>query len=169
MVGMTVEDFRIMHKIIKKVTEDIGEIKFNTAIASLMEWLNHLSRKKNVAAEEYKTFLLLLAPFAPHITEELWSHFAPEGASRDKNWSIHQQSWPKFDNKYLENEEVAVPVQINGKVRDVLMIQKDSINNKEVVENLAKKSAKVQKFLENKIVKKVVYVPGKVLNMVVGS
>ncbi len=68
---MTVEDLRIMHKTIKKVTGDIEQLKFNTAIASLMEWLNHLSRKEVVLVEEYRTYLLLLAPFAPHITDEL--------------------------------------------------------------------------------------------------
>lgn len=166
---LTTNDLRIMHKTIKKVTEDIEGIKFNTAIAALMEWLNHLSRKKNVSAEEYKTFLLILAPFAPHITEELWSHFVPHsGTSRDKqNWSIHKQSWPKFDNKYLEEEEISIAVQVNGKVRDILMIQKDIISDKEVVEMMALESKKAQKFLEGKIVKKTVYVPGKIISFVV--
>lgn len=166
--NLSTSDLRMMHRTIKKVTEDIEELKFNTAIASLMEWLNHLPRKESVSVEEYKTFLLLLAPFAPYITEELWFHFVRQRrTARDKQWSIHQQSWPKFDNKFLESEEVAVPIQINGKVRDVLMIQKDNISSREVVENLAKKSAKVQKFLENKAVKKIVYVPGKVINIIV--
>jgi len=148
-----------------------------------MEWLNYLSRKENISVEEYKTYLLLLAPFAPHITEELWqivqSSELVVGRGKDKNsqnyglkttdWSIHKQSWPKFDNKYLQEEEFAVAVQINGKVRDVLMIQKDIINNKEVVEKTALESKKVQKFLKGVPVKKVVYVPGKVLSLVVSN
>lgn len=159
--GMTVEDLRIMHKTIKKVGEDLEELKFNTAIAALMEWLNHLSRKEAVALEEYKTFLLLLAPFAPHITEELWGELG-------EGYSIHQQSWPNFDNDLFQEEEAAVAVQINGKVRDVILIQKDQFDHREVVEKIALEREKIQKFLNGKTVKKVVYVPGKVLNMVVG-
>ncbi|TSC64018.1 MAG: leucyl-tRNA synthetase, eubacterial and mitochondrial family, partial [Microgenomates group bacterium Gr01-1014_93] len=160
------EDLKIMHKTIKQVTEDIENIKLNTAIAALMEWLNYLSSKAGVEMEEYKTFLLLLAPFAPHITEELWSDFAE--ASSDKiNWSIHQQSWPEFDNKFLEENEITVVVQVNGKVRETLLIQKDMISDKKVVENLALNSEKVKKFIGNKPVKKSVYIEGRVLNLVV--
>lgn len=159
-------DLKIMYGVVKKVTENIEQVKFNTSIAFLMEWVNYLTKKDSISKEEYKTLLLLLAPFAPHITEELWSHFAPQG-SRDKNWSIHQQSWPKFDNKYLEEKEVAVVVQINGKIRDIILIQKDMESNEEAVEKMAKESEKVIKFLDGKTVKKVIYVPGKVVNLVV--
>ncbi len=148
-----------------------------------MEWLNYLSRKPEVAVEEYKTLLLLLAPFAPHIAEELWqlvhgSRFTVSSSINDEritnnqltdNWSIHQQSWPKFDNKYLEDEEVFVAVQVNGKVRDILVIGKDIVNNKEVVEKMAMTSQKAGKFLEGKIVKKTVYIPGKIISLVTGS
>ena len=154
------EDLRIMHKTIKKVTEDIEAIKFNTAVASLMEWLNYLSAKVGVQSEEYKTFLLLLAPFAPHITEELWSQIG-------EKYSIHKQSFPKFANKYLEEEEIAIVVQVNGRVRDMLMIQKDIVNNKEIVQNLAKKSEKVKRFLDNANIKRIVYVSGKIINFVI--
>ncbi len=167
---LKVEDLRIMHKTIKKVTEDLSELKYNTAIASLMEWLNYLSAKGKVEKEEYKTYLLLLAPFAPHITEELWSSEAGLG----EKYSIHEQSsstskhsWPQFDNKYLEEEEISIAIQINGKVRDSLMIQKDIINNREVIEKMAKESAKVSKFLHGQSVKKVIYVPGKIISFVI--
>lgn len=158
------EDLRMMHKTMKKVSADIEAIKFNTAIASLMEWLNYLSKKEHISKEEYKTYLLLLAPFAPHITEELWSlDFARDKKSR----SIHQQSFPKFDKKYLEEEEVTMVVQVNGKVRDTIMIQKEMINHKETIEKMAGESEKVQRFLKEGSVKKVVYVPGKIINFVV--
>lgn len=157
---LSTEDLFNMHKTIKKVTEDIEAVKFNTAIASLMEWLNYLSRKEKISKEEYKTFLLLLAPFAPHITEELWAQIG-------EKYSIHQRSWSKFDNKYLEEEEVFTAVQINGKIRDTILIQKDIVNNKETVEKMALESPKVQRFLEGKSVKKTIYVPGRIINLVV--
>lgn len=152
-------DLQMMHKTIKKLTEDLENIKFNTCVAALMEWLNYLSRKESVLKEEYSTFLVLLAPFAPHITEELWQMLGEKG-------SIHKQSWPKFDNKQLLNKEISIPVQINGKIRDLLVIQNDVISNKEVVEKMAKEASNAKKFLENKAVKKVVYIPGKVINFV---
>ena len=159
---LKVEDFRMMHKTIKKVTGDIEEIKFNTAIAALMEWLNYLSRKDQVSIEEYKVLLELLAPFAPHITEELWS----DKASLGEKYSIHQHSFPQFDNKFLVEDEISIAVQINGKVRETLMIQKDIINNKLDIEKLAKKLPKVAKFLHGNSVKKVIYVPGKIISFV---
>ncbi|MBI2597080.1 leucine--tRNA ligase [Candidatus Daviesbacteria bacterium] len=182
------EDMRMMHRTIKKVTEDLVELKFNTAIAALMEWLNHLSRKEQVSKEEYKTYLCLLAPFAPHITEELWQNVILRSASdegsltnvssnelrdssliaqNDEFQSIHQQPWPQFNDKYLAEEKVKVVVQINGKVRDVLLIQKDIINHKEVIEKMAFNSPKSQKFLKGKLVKKSVYIPSKIISFVV--
>ncbi|MBI2020458.1 leucine--tRNA ligase [Candidatus Daviesbacteria bacterium] len=154
------KDLNIMHKTIKKVTEDLENIKFNTAVAALMEWLNHLCRKEKVSKEEFRSFLLLLAPFAPHITEELWQIL-------EAKYSIHQQSWPKFDNKHLQQDQVLVVIQVNGKVRDTLLIQNDILSNKEVVEKMAKKSEKIQKFLTGKTVKKTIYVPGKIINLVI--
>ena len=156
-----------MHKTIKKMSEDIENIKFNTAVAALMEWLNYLSAKGNlstsfetrVQSEEYETFLLLLAPFAPHITEELWSGMG-------QKYSIHQQSWPAFDNKYLEDQQILLIVQINGKLRDVLKIAKDIVSNKEAVEEIAKGQQKVKKYLAGARVEKVVYISGKVINFV---
>ncbi|MEK7617421.1 MAG: leucine--tRNA ligase [Patescibacteria group bacterium] len=161
------EDLMIMHKTIKKVSGDIENIKFNTAVASMMEWLNYLSRKEKVSKEEYKTFLLLLAPFAPHITEELWESIGEKYSIHQPRLNRGQQSWPKFDKKYLEEEEVSVVVQINGKVRDILVIEKDILNNKEVIEKMAKQSHKVQKFLAGNSVKKTVYVPGKIISFAV--
>ncbi len=166
---MTNEDLEIMHRTIKKVGEDIENIKFNTAVAALMEWLNHLSKKAhegNVSQEECKTMLLLLAPFAPHMTEEIWSHFAPDGASRDEqDWSIHKQPWPQYDEKLARSSTVTIVVQVNGKVRDRLPV-KAGISQKEV-EKLAMGSAKVTSFLGNQKPRKIIFVPGKLINFVV--
>ncbi len=158
--SLAAQDQAMMHKTIKKVGEDIEQIHFNTAVASLMEWLNYLSAKPEVAKEEYWTFLKLLAPFAPHITEELWQ-------TMDQKSSIHLQKWPEFDQKFLELEQVKVVVQVNGKVRDELLISKDMINSKNDIESLALKSPKVVKFLGGKQPQKSIYVPGKILNLVV--
>ncbi len=86
----------------------------------------------------------------------------------DKSWSIHQQSWPVSDKKFLEEEEISVAIQVNGKVRDILVIRKDTINDKDVIEKMALESKKIQKFLAGKSVEKSVYIPGKVLNFVTG-
>ncbi len=175
------KDLHIMHKTIKKIGQDIENIKFNTAIAALMEWLNYLSRKEKVSTEEYKTMLILLAPFAPHITEELWQEIKSTdyslqstaskdtvvGSRKTESWSIHQQSWPEFDNKYLESDELEIVVQVNGKVRDIILISKDILKSREKVENLAKSSLKVKKFLQPQVVKKVIYVEGKIINFVI--
>ncbi len=153
-------DLRIMHKIINKVSLDIEELKLNTSVAALMEWLNYLSKKQNIAKDEYKTFLLLLAPFAPHITEELWQMLGG-------GYSIHTQKWPHFDEKYLKQEQISIPVQVNGKLREMITIQSDILSDSKVVEELALKSPKVQKFIAGKKIKKTVYVPGKIFSIVI--
>lgn len=155
-------ELKIMHKTIKKAGEDIENLKFNTAIAALMEWLNHLSRREQISGTEYQTFLLLLAPIAPHITEELWSMLG-------QPYSIHQQPWPEFNPDFLEEEQVLIVVQINGKVRDQLKISRDQINNQEQIEKAAKESIKVQKFLKGKQIIKTIYIPGKILSFVLAS
>jgi leucyl-tRNA synthetase len=150
-------DLRQMNQAIKSVREDFEAIKFNTAVAKLMEWLNYLSDKKTVAKEEYKTMLLLLAPLAPHITEELWEKIGGE-------FSVHLQTFPDFDEKHLETGEVNIVVQVNGKVRDQFLLSK-SVSEEEVMK-AAKSSEKVSKFLTGDI-RKTIFVPGKLLNIVV--
>lgn len=155
---MEPKDLKMMHKTIKKLTMDMPEIKNNTSIASLMEWLNFLSKKEKVSKEEYKTLLILLAPFAPHITEELWEMIG-------EKYSIHEKSWPQIDEKYLEEEEINYVIQINGKVRDQITTAKDI--TEEDLKKLALGSKKVQKFLSEKEIKKAIFVPGKLLNLVI--
>lgn len=173
-------DLREMNKTIKLVTDDIENIKFNTAVAFLMQYLNYLSAKEKVARQEYKTLLKLLAPFAPHITEELWQivnrdslivdgKLQKESDERrttndEPNWSIHQQSWPKFDEKYLQDETSVIVIQVNGKVRDNFVLPKN-VSEKEVLEK-ARSSEKVSKFITGEI-KKTIFVPDKILNIVI--
>ncbi len=152
-------DLRQLNKTIKDISEDIEGVKFNTAVAWLMQWLNYLSAKDQVSKTEYKTLLLLLSPFAPHITEELWQELG-------ETESIHTQPWSKVEEKYLEDETLTIMVQVNGKVRESLVIEKDIISDRKKVENLALNSPKVQKFLKGLTPKQIIYVPGKIINIV---
>ena len=157
---------KALAKTIKKVGEDIEALRLNTAIAALMELLNTISKQGSVSDQTVKDFLIMLAPFAPHITEELWSHFA-DAARNEHSWSIHQQAWPKFEEKHLEEESVTVAIQVNGKVRDQIVIQKDMGSDREAVEKIALDRPKVQKFIDGRQVKKAIYIPVKIINFVV--
>lgn len=155
---------RSMHLAIKKVTRDLHELGFNTAIASLMEFVNVLYKVKvedNYTSKNWpetlKTLILLLAPFAPHISEELWEQFGEKS-------SIHTQAWPEWEESKLQNDQVTVVVQINGKVRDQLTISLDS--EEEKVLAMALKQEKVKAYV-TKEPKKVIYVKGKLLSIVV--
>lgn len=154
------------HTAIKKVTNDIGtRFNFNTAISSIMELVNALylyKEEKNVnhsvAREGIETVLKMLAPFAPHITEELWSEIGYAD-------SIHQQAWPKLDESALVEEEITIILQVNGKVRDKVQVPAEI--SEEELEKLILSSDKVKVFLAGKAVVKVIPVPGKLVNIVV--
>ncbi len=154
------ESQRVMHKTIKKVTEDIENLRYNTAIAGLMEYYNFLSKQESISKEEIKTLLLLIAPFAPHFTEELWIRI------KEKS-SIHASQWPSYNPKFLTESEVTIIVQINGKIRDTLRASLEKSENQQLIEKLAKKSRKIKKYLNDRKIKKVVYVKDRVINFVV--
>ncbi len=134
-------------------------LQFNTAVSTLMIWINYLEKKKAITWEEYETFIKLLSPFAPHVTQELW-HLLSSTASY-----IFMQDWPLYQDKYLTEEKVNIAVQVNGKLRDTIQVKLEQLGDKEFVENLAKDSEKVKKYLES--VKKVIYVEGRIINFVV--
>ena len=154
------------HVTIKKVTNDVGtRFNFNTAISSVMELVNALYLYKEqpkvdlaVAREGIETVLLLLAPFAPHITEELWGDIGYKE-------SIHKQLWPKLDERALIEEEVTIVLQVNGKVRD--KIQVPTHITREELEKTILSSEKVKLHLEGKTVVKLITIPGKLANIVV--
>ncbi len=148
-----------MHKAIKGVTEDIDGFHFNTAIAKIMTYYNFLSKREDVSLEEAKTLIQLLAPFAPHMTEELWSELDYEG-------SIHTSSWPAYDNAAIEKGVTVIAVQVNGKLRGTFELA-DPEASQEEVERIAHEDPGVQNHLEGKTIRKVIYVPGKILNFVV--
>lgn len=148
-----------VHKTIKKVTEDVTLFKYNTSIAAIMELVNMMG-ERGTDNRMLKALTKLLAPFAPHITEELWhKHF------KEKR-SIHISAWPEFDQKYLISVNVQVVVQVNGKLRATLELSPEQAKDKEHVLLEAKKLENVNKWFEREI-KKEIFVPGKLVNFVV--
>ena len=156
---------RTTHKLIKNVTEDIDRFKFNTALAFMMEftnYLNQISENNNGTLEQWnfaiKSLLLLLAPIAPHITEELWELLGNQ-------YSIHNQSIPSFNPKLIEDETTTLVIQVNGKVRDTVEV---GINTeKEKAEEIALSSDKIQPYLVNQTINRIIYVPDKLINIVI--
>jgi len=151
------------HKTIKKVTNQLQSLKFNTAIAGVMEYYNVIS--KNPTLDQIKTILLLLAPFAPHITEELWQIINGYKEFTNKN-SIHNQPWPKHDEKLAQEEKITIAIQINGKLRDTIEINADKADNQSRVKELALKTEKIKKYLKGKPTK-TIYIKGKIINFVI--
>jgi len=141
---------------IKKVTEDLEGLRYNTAIAALMEYSNGFL-KNPPTKEQFNTLLILLSPFAPHLTEELWGKLGNKG-------SVHEQPWPTYDAKALEEKIVRLVVQVNGRVRDILEVS-PGIKEKEAVA-LALKQEKIKKWFPTGKPKNIVFVKGKLLNLV---
>lgn len=155
---------RIIHTAIKEVTEDLTEnFQFNTAISELMKLTNALQECTHKTSITYRegieSLLIMLAPFAPHISEELWSKLG----HRD---SIHQQRWLTYDPAALAVDEITLVVQVNGKVRDNILVPVN-LSQEELTE-YAKNAPAVQKYLAGKEIKKVIVVPNKLVNLVVG-
>jgi len=154
---------RMMHKTIQRVTNDMERLHFNTMVAALMEYVNYLqeARSHDISASAWKeaieTLLLLLAPTAPHLAEELWMRTGHA-------YSIHQHSWPAFDPAVIAEDTITLVVQIGGKVRDRLTVPAD-ITEAEAKE-LALRSERVQRWIAGKTVTGVFYVPGKLINIV---
>ncbi len=146
-----------LNKLIKKVETDIEDLKMNTPIAAMMEFIN-LVYHQPLTKKQKQSFLQLLSPFAPHVTEELWQ-------KNGENFSIHNSKWPVVEESLLVSDETVVVVQVNGKVRDQIKVAKDLTEN-EVIK-LAQGSEKVKKFILDQNIKKTIYIPGKVLNIVI--
>ncbi|HEX3095754.1 MAG TPA: class I tRNA ligase family protein, partial [Patescibacteria group bacterium] len=146
-----------IHKAIKKVSGDIESFKFNTAVASLMICLNEIS-DLNVSPQDFKLFLALLAPIAPHMTEELWSQMGETS-------TIHTSQWPQFNADLVKEETITIPVQINGKRRTEVLVAPD-ISEEEIKIVVLADSA-TQKYLEGKEPKQFIYVAGRIVNIVI--
>ena len=147
-----------LHKTIKKVTDDYDRMKFNTGIAALMAFINDVMKAEKINKAEFKTFITLLNPVAPHITEELWQIAGFEG-------NLSDTKWPEYDEAKTVDDEVEVVVQINGKIREKIMISADL--DPKGMQEVALASEKVQELIEGKQVVKVIAVPKKLINIVV--
>ncbi|MCM3734464.1 leucine--tRNA ligase [Bacillus cytotoxicus] len=146
---------KVYHQTVKKVTEDYEELRFNTAISQMMVFINDAYKAETLPKEYVEGFVKMLAPVAPHVAEELWSKFG-------YNETVSYVSWPTFDESKLVEDEVEIVVQIMGKVRAKLTMKKDA--SKEEMEQLAVEAIKEQ--IEGKTVRKVIVVPGKLVNIV---
>ena len=149
---------KVLHKTIKKVTEDIEEFAMNTAISSMMILVNEMEKSTNVNEKDFKIFLQILAPFAPHITEEIWQKLGEKK-------SIHKSPWPAWNKSKIVDETITIGVQINGKVRTEISISKDM--EEDEVKALILKDKKVLEWIGEGEVKRIIYVKGRIVNIVV--
>ena len=146
------------HKTIKKVTEDIDNMKFNTAIAAMMSLLNEISDAGTLTKDEAKTYVTLLCPFAPHLCEELWEYFGGEGF-------CSYAKWPEYDEAKTVDSTVEIGVQINGKMRGTITIPKDC--DKDTAMAAVKTNERIAELITGKTIIKEIFVPGKIFNIVV--
>jgi leucyl-tRNA synthetase len=151
------ETLKVLHKTIKKVTEDYDHLRFNTSISALMIFVNHCYKVGKVSNQTAKTFTLLLAPMAPHLGEELWEKLGGKT-------TLTYETWPKYDENLAKDDTITVAVQVNGKLRATLIVE-PTISQDEILK-LAKADDNVAKNLVGTIVKEI-YVPGKIVNFVV--
>ena len=156
--GYSEKHEKMMHKAIKKVSLDIEEMKFNTAVATFMTMTNEFVKDKTITKGEYKTFLQLLNPFAPHMTEELFSILGEKK-------TINETPWPKYDEAKTIDDEIEIPVQFNGKLKAVVKAQREA--DESTVKEIVKNDETVKKALEGKTIVKEIYVKGRVYNIVV--
>ena len=149
---------KLLHRTIKKVTGDIEGLRFNTAVSQMMIYVNHLHSLDNPPKEAIKGLLLCLSPFAPHLAEELWQQIG-------QPVPIAAQAWPAWDESLCEDETVEMAVQINGKVRSKVVLAKTATEDD--VRELVLQDPKVQAQLEGKGLRKLIYVPGRIVNLII--
>ena len=156
----TPETLSKLHQTIKKVTNDIGKYKFNTAISALMELVNMMNENKVTGIKYLETLALLMAPFAPHMSEEIWVEIL------GKPFSVHKAAWPKYNDGKIVSDVITIVVQVNGKTRATLDVKPEISDKEKEVSVLAKGDVNVSKCLEGQSIKKVIFVPGKLVNFV---
>jgi len=156
--AFTVSD-RILHQAVKKVTDDIENLHYNTAVSTLMTLLNEMEKASSLPKDHFEIFLKLLAPFAPHLAEEIWR------AILGNKSSIHISPWPKYEPKFVKAESFILLIQINGRVRDSVEVEAGLSESE--AENLALQREKIRAFLGGRSPKRVIYLPGRLINIVV--
>jgi leucyl-tRNA synthetase len=156
--AMSAETLRLMHRTVKKVGEDIASLRFNNAVSAMMIFTNHLNGFERPPREAVEKLVLCLGPYAPHLAEELWETLghAP---------SISEQSWPEHDEALCVDEQVELPVQVNGKVRGRVAVPREA--DEEQALEVALADPVVARHLEGKKLVKVVYVQGRIINLIV--
>jgi leucyl-tRNA synthetase len=159
----TKEQLKVLHTCIKKVTEDLDGLRFNTAISAMMVFVNDALNWPTKPVAVLREFLILLQPFAPHITEELWSKLHSQFALTPT--ALAYAPWPQFNPELLVEDTLEIPVQVNGKLRDVIRVAAAATQPE--IEAIALASEKAQQFMAGKTVKKIIVVPKKLVNIVV--
>jgi leucyl-tRNA synthetase len=155
----------VLNKSIKKVSEDIADMKFNTAISTLMMLVNEIEKESTekgdwFSKKHYEVLIKLIAPFAPHVAEEIWQELGNKS-------SVHTSTWPEYDESKLESNTITLPIQINGKTRSTIEIGSKTTQNE--AEKLAKSSPEVLKWLDEQDIVRVTYIPGKILSFITKS
>jgi leucyl-tRNA synthetase len=161
-VPATPAQLKLLHATIKKVTEDLDGLRFNTAISAMMVFVNEAMTWETKPISILRDFLILLAPFAPHIAEELWAKLNSSLITHHS--SLSYAEWPKYDASLLVEDTLEIPVQVNGKLRDVIKVPAAADNP--TLEAAAKASEKVKQFLDGKTIRKIIVVPKKLINIV---
>jgi leucyl-tRNA synthetase len=153
------EQLRVLHKTIRSVTQDMENLSFNTAISRLMEFVNYFTGQESRPHACMESFVLLLSPMAPHFCEELWQVLGHAE-------SLAYASWPVFDARYVQENMIEIPVQINGKIRARITASVSATSGE--LEQAALADPRVIKYLESGAIRKVIVVPGKLINIVAG-
>ena len=148
----------LFHKTIKKVSEDIPEFKYNTCVSQMMIFLNTAEEEKSISKEDFAKFILILSPFAPHLAEEIWEKLG-------HNESIFKSTWPEYDKELIKDDVINLVVQINGKLRATIELPADI--SQDAAKTAALENEVIKKWLEGKEIVKVIFVPGKLINIVV--
>ena len=155
---MTDDLRKLMHKTIKKVTEDTDTLNFNTGISALMVYVNDLVKLQKAPREAVKTLTLLLSPYTPHLAEEMWSMLGEKP-------SVTKQPWPTYDEALCKDDTITVGVQVNGKLRGSISVSTDATS--EDMLNVAKSEENVKKYLDGHTIVKEIAIPGKIVNIVI--
>ena len=148
----------LLHRTIKKVGDDIETQDYNTAVSAMMIFINKLAEVGGLNADIAEDFLKILSPFAPHLSEELWQQLGNKK-------SILKESWPAYNDKLAQAQQIELVIQVNGKIRDKIKVSVDITEQQ--AEKLAKESEKVKKYLTSKTTKNTIFVPGRLINFVV--